>query len=376
WDVPEGYDVAQTVAIHDGAYRFDGIQDVNGNSVRESSDLLLQDWTVFVDANSNGVYDTGELQTKSLADGTYRITGITPGTINVVVVLQTGWRSSAPVTNVRTVVVQNGKETTALDFGNAQLRDSTIQGTIFSDGDKNGVRGASERGLGGITVYLDANDNGVLDSGETQTVTSADLFFTPDVNEAGTYSFSHLAAGSYVVRAILPATLSATPGSEIVHRRTITGAEIAVVNTAAVFRANEIHGVSFNDANNNHLRDTDDAGVRGATVFVDLNRTNLWDSSEPTPVTASDGSYLFTGLAPGAYVVRQAASSSYNVTFPQTSSGTLWPEGTSNSAVGDVSPTSITTSLAQGEHYRQNVTLTLPTTGSLTNLVDVFLLFD
>ncbi|MFM8250395.1 MAG: SdrD B-like domain-containing protein, partial [Planctomycetota bacterium] len=182
-------------------------EDVNGNSVRESSDLLLQDWTVFVDANSNGVYDTGELQTKSLADGTYRITGITPGTINVVEVLQTGWRSSAPVTNVRTVVVQNGKETTALDFGNAQLRDSTIQGTIFSDGDKNGVRGASERGLGGITVYLDANDNGVLDSGETQTVTSADLFFTPDVNEAGTYSFSHLAAGSYVVRAILPATL-------------------------------------------------------------------------------------------------------------------------------------------------------------------------
>jgi uncharacterized protein (DUF2141 family) len=350
--------------------------DVNGNAVREASDLLLQDWTVFVDANSNGAYDTGELQTKSLADGTYKITGITPGTINVVEVLKAGWRSSAPVTNVRTVVVQNGKETTDLDFGNAQLRDSTIQGTIFSDGDMNGVRGAGERGLAGITVYLDANDNGVLDSGETQSITSTDLFFTPDVNEAGTYSFSHLSAGSYVVRAVLPATLSATPSSEIVHRRTITGAEIAIVNTAAVFRANEIHGMSFSDANNNHLRDADEVGVSGATVFVDLNRNNVLDSSEPTTVTASDGSYLFTGLTPGAYVVRQAASSSYNVTFPQTSDGILWPEGISNSAVGDVSPQSITTSLVQGENYRQNVTLTLPTTGSLTNLVDVFLLFD
>jgi hypothetical protein len=44
--------------------------------------------------------------------------------------------------------------------------------------------------------------------------------------------------------------------------------------------------------------------------------------------------------------------------------------------VGNVSPLSITASLAKDEFYRQTVSLALPNTGALTNLVDVFLLFD
>ena len=54
----------------------------------------------------------------------------------------------------------------------------------------------------------------------------------------------------------------------------------------------------------------------------------------------------------------------------------LWPPGLSNPAVGNVSPASITVSLANGQTYTQTVSLTLPTTGALTNIVDVFLLFD
>ncbi len=54
----------------------------------------------------------------------------------------------------------------------------------------------------------------------------------------------------------------------------------------------------------------------------------------------------------------------------------MWPAGVSNPAVGNVTPLSITQSLADGEHFSQNVTITLPGSGGLTNLVDVFLLFD
>lgn len=350
--------------------------DVNGNGVRETGDPGLADWIVFVDANTNGAWDAGELKANTSADGAYKISGVAPGTINVVEIINSGWRSSSPVSNVRTVVVLNGSETTGLDFGNARLRDSTIQGAVFADSDKNGTRGAGERGLAGVVIYLDSNDNGMLDGGETQTTTSADLFFTPDVNEAGTYLFSHLSAGSYTVRTILPPSLSATPAGEIVHRRTISGAETWIVDSAAVFRSNEIHGVAFNDGNGNHLRDAGETGIGSTTVFVDLNRNNALDGGEPTVVTASDGAYAFSGLVPGAYVVRQVATGAYDVTYPQTSGGTLWPEGGSNAAVGDVSPSLITTSLAQGEHYRVNVSLRLPNTGALTNLVDVFLLFD
>ncbi len=48
----------------------------------------------------------------------------------------------------------------------------------------------------------------------------------------------------------------------------------------------------------------------------------------------------------------------------------------SNPAVGNVTPSSITTSLTVGQSYRQSVSLTLPSGGALTNMVDVFLLFD
>ena len=92
--------------------------------------------------------------------------------------------------------------------------------------------------------------------------------------------------------------------------------------------------------------------------------------------TAADGTYAFTGLTPGSYVVRDLLEASHERTYPNTTGGTLWPAGTSNSAVGNVSPTSITTSLANGASHRETVSLTLPGTGALTNMVDVFLLFD
>lgn len=116
--------------------------------------------------------------------------------------------------------------------------------------------------------------------------------------------------------------------------------------------------------------------IPNATIFVDLNRNNTLDAGEPSTLTLDDGTYTFTGLATGTYVIREVVSSGYSQTSPTTVGGILWPIGTSNPAVGNVTPTSITTSLAQGQVYRTNVSITLPNTGALTNLVDVFLLFD
>ena len=63
-------------------------------------------------------------------------------------------------------------------------------------------------------------------------------------------------------------------------------------------------------------------------------------------------------------------------TYPQTTGGTLWPAGVSNPTVGNVTPTDITTTLSDGQSEHHTVSLTLPPAGSLTNMVDVFLLFD
>ncbi len=358
--------------------------DLNGNGIRDVdpatgtySDPGLAGWNVFLDLNSNRVFDPTETQATTAADGTYKISNVAPGTVSIVEVAPAGWRSSAPVTNVRTIMVKNGQDVANQDFGNAQLRDSSIRGVVFADSDKSGTRESTERGLAGVTVFLDLNENGVLDVGDQQTVTSDDLYFTPDVNEAGIYSFAHLAGGTYTVREILPSTLSATPVSQLAHKVAISGAEDrSGVDTAAVFRPNEIHGVKFNDVDGNHQQDPGEAGIAGATVYVDINRNNTLDDGELTAVTGADGSYVFAGLTPGAYVARDVASAGYSPTYPQTTDGVLLPSGVSNPTVGNVTPSIINTSLTAGQSYRQTVSLTLPSTGALTNLVDVFLLFD
>lgn len=403
WETTVAYDNTQTVSVFSGmetlARDFANFNlttatagsvsgtvwnDLNGNGIRETSagtgaysDPGLANWLVFVDLDANGILDVTDPQATTAADGTYTISGIVPGTVTIIEVAQSGWRATSPIGGTHTLALKNGEIATGLDFGNYTLQEAVISGIVFADTSKDGVRSAGERGLAGLTVYLDLNENGALDASEPQTTTSGDLFFTPAVDEAGTYSFTHLVAGTYTVRSILPETLSATPLGELSHTVTLTTAEQQLgVNTAAVFRPNEIRGVKFDDVNGNHVRDAGEPAVSGATIFVDLNRNNNQDPGEPTTNTGVDGSYEFGNLTPGAYIVREVVDLGYSPTYPNTIGGILWPAGVSNSAVGDVTPGSITTSLAVGATFSQTVSITLPNSGALTNLVDVFLLFD
>ena len=354
--------------------------DVNGNGVRDTTPTAesgSSGWTVFVDVNGDRVVDATEPQAITSADGTFTISGVTPGSVTIVIQSRSGWHATSPISGTRSLTLKNGENVSGISFGEQQIRNSSLSGTVFADTNKNGVRDAGERGLAGIVIYLDSNGNSVRDPDEPSVTTSEDQFFTPSVNETGTYSFTHLADGTYLVRQEVPSLLSATPASEAQHSATILASQnVAGVDFADVFRRNEIHGVKFDDVNANGLRDIGEAGISGATVFLDLNRNNSSDLGEPETVTLADGSYAFLDLSPGAYVVREVLEAGHSRTTPSTIGGDLWPAGVSNPGVGNVTPRSITKSLSDGESYLQNVTITLPGSGGLTSLVDVFLLFD
>ena len=49
----------------------------------------------------------------------------------------------------------------------------TVSGTVFQDNNGNGVNDGSDAPLAAVKVYVDANNNGVLDSGETSMTTAA-----------------------------------------------------------------------------------------------------------------------------------------------------------------------------------------------------------
>ena len=69
------------------------------------------------------------------------------------------------------------------------LDPSEINGYKWHDLNGNGVFNNAETGIEGWTIYLDSNQNGQLDDGETSTLTNADGF----------YSFTDLGFGTYTV---------------------------------------------------------------------------------------------------------------------------------------------------------------------------------
>lgn len=69
---------------------------------------------------------------------------------------------------------------------------STLSGTLFADPDADGLRDAGEPALSGWTVFLDANNNGLLDPAEATAITDA----------AGGYSFPTPTQSNYTVAAL------------------------------------------------------------------------------------------------------------------------------------------------------------------------------
>ncbi|MCY2991124.1 MAG: FG-GAP-like repeat-containing protein [Planctomycetota bacterium] len=83
--------------------------------------------------------------------------------------------------------------TSAVSHGRVGLYDNSKPGERF-DRVRVTANEFQQLGLAGRTVFLDANDNGRLDGGETSTVTDA----------GGNYRFATLVPGDYLVRQVLP----------------------------------------------------------------------------------------------------------------------------------------------------------------------------
>jgi hypothetical protein len=166
--------------------------DHNANGIRETGDLGLAGRTVFLDLNNSGKPDPGEPSAVTDAGGNYRIIGVRPGTYSLRELLPDGWRISLPVDHFYRLTLTSGQTLTNQNFGNYQP--VSISGQVFWDTNANHVKDAGEPGLSGWVVYLDANNNGVLDPGELTATTDA----------SGRYSFLGLPPGTYVVREVIP----------------------------------------------------------------------------------------------------------------------------------------------------------------------------
>lgn len=207
----------------------------------------------------------------------------------------------------------------------------TISGQKYADVNGNGTKDENENGLPNWTIYLDANDNGVLDNGEQSTVT----------DENGNYSFANVPSGMYIIREVGKAGWKQiTPDEDSQSKYVVfvtsgnsTGKDFGNQNTGDTGGTDEgdgnnggntppppsgglgsITGVVFSDDNNNGILDSGEASLSGWVVFLDTNDNGVLDPGEQSKTTASP--YLFTGLADGTYTVREVQQVDWNQTLP------------------------------------------------------------
>src|SRR5688500_4003798 len=143
---------------------------------------------------------------------------------------------------------------------------AAIAGTIFNDRDNDGTFDSSpDLPWGGVTVYLDANDNAQLDAGETSLVSGS---LTSGM--WGQYRFNNLAVGTYRVRVVPPANFVQTfPAGNAAQVVTLTNPSLVAINVNIggrdVTQSSRIAGRAYADANANSARDAGEAVLAGVT---------------------------------------------------------------------------------------------------------------
>lgn len=266
--------------------------DVNGNGVIDAGELGMAGVTVFADTNLNGMLDAGEISAITLPGGTFTLT-LPPGTFSIRQLLPSGFQQIT--TNPAPISVVSGGTTSNINFGNKLSgATGTVQGTVFTDTNLNGVLDAGEVGVAGVTVFADTNLNGKLDAGEIATTTAGN----------GTFTLT-LQPGTATIRQVIPAGLQQTTINPAAVTVT-AGGNTANINfgvTPAGVTGN-VTGTVFIDVNGNGIQDAGEAGLTGVTVFADTNANGMLDAGEFSTVTGAGGMFSLA-LPPGNFSIRQ-----------------------------------------------------------------------
>ena len=198
---------------------------------------------------------------------------------------------------------------------------SAIGNFVWNDLNRNGVQDAGELGIAGVGVnLLDANGN---------------LLASTTTNASGNYSFSQIAAGSYIIEVKPPEptqcytfTVKDVGGNDtldsdvfvfdgrtapiaVADGETITTVDVGLLNSCGAGGLSLGDRVWY-DLNVNGIQAPFEGGVAGVQVLL-LNSAGAVVNSTTTD---GNGNYLFGSLPPGTYSVRFLVPAGYVLTVP------------------------------------------------------------
>ena len=249
----------------------------------------------------------GEPTSITNVSGGYSLTSIPGGSFAVREILQSGWSQSGPTGGEHSInITSNGQTFTGRDFFNYQS--ATLSGRKWHDANRNGVFDGGEAALAGWTIYLDLNNNKVLDFGEPNTVTTG----------SGTYSFS-VAPGTYRVREVQQAFWEHTAPAGNVHVQSVTSGQVVNGLDFGNYRQ-----IDFGDAPAPYPTLLADNGARHYLTGLRLGSTldreydgqpgSLANLDDNTTADDEDGVFFLNILKPGTNVtIRVVASAAGKV---------------------------------------------------------------
>ncbi len=261
--------------------------DLNGDGTQQAAEPGIQGVTVqLVNSTTNAVIAT----TTTNANGYYSFGLVNPGPYVVKETTPSGFAPTTPTT--APVSVPAGGAASA-DFGNQQT--ATIKGTVYNDVNGNGVQDPGEAGLAGVTVQLVNPVDGIT------------IIATKTTDANGNYSFTSVTPGIYDVRETDPTGYASTTPNDVLVSVPANGVGYANFGDRQLA---SVVGVVTNDLNGNGAADPGETGLSGVTIgLYGAGADNALNTGDDvllgTTQTAPDGSYAFTAVLAGTYLVKE-----------------------------------------------------------------------
>ena len=213
------------------------------------------------------------------------------------------------VTQLQTVY-DNGNSDSFNSIVQICYKPSSLCGYVYLDANNNGTRDAGETPISGVKINLSGNDYLGLSVHES-TTTAAD----------GRYCFTTLSAGTYDITEEQPSayedgrTTQGTPGTGTTDYNAFTYVDLdegynGNNNNFGELLPSSLGGYVFVDANNDGTMNSGETGI--ANVAIELTGfDDRGGSIDITGATGSDGAYSFTNLRPGTYTITETQPNGY-----------------------------------------------------------------
>ncbi|MCX6269787.1 MAG: FG-GAP-like repeat-containing protein [Bacteroidetes bacterium] len=246
--------------------------DLNGNGVWDQNETGLPGWPIY----ASGPF--GSYSTVTDESGNYCFFDLLPGNYSVYEGYQSGWsQTSFPYEYFFNL--GPGQTVGDINFGNMQP--GSICGMKFMDQNNNGSFDQGEPGLSYWQIHLE---------GPVTTTIYTDYY--------GQYCFNSLPPGEYTVSEImLPGWTQTMPVSGTYNISLAEGASINDINFGNFATVGSICGNKYNDQNGNGIKDANEPGIQGWTIYLQGPDGNQSAITDPA------GDYCFENLFPGVYYV-------------------------------------------------------------------------